>query len=172
MNTTLSSKVLMIDRSTVFNPVTFLAMGRGWSIWKGPIDGNGLEGEEQQDARSLALVEIDPSKLRFEHCMKRGERTITGKEKLVRLKAAEADFIRPDARIAQALFEEPGQTTLEWIRTNRIREWFDFPGTVVRDPHGDPCILCLYYGGREWLSDCNHITYDGSRAVSAVYPCK
>ena len=48
---------LLIDRTQPFNPSTFIR--EGWSIWKGPIDGNGLKGEEAQDERSLALSEVD-----------------------------------------------------------------------------------------------------------------
>ena len=39
--------ILRIDRSKPsFNPATFI--GAGWSMWRGPINGNGLDGEEER----------------------------------------------------------------------------------------------------------------------------
>jgi hypothetical protein len=52
------SSILEIDRSTPFNPAKFL--GEGWSIWRGPADGDGLSGDEEQDQKSLALTDMPP----------------------------------------------------------------------------------------------------------------
>lgn len=51
--------ILFIDRSIPFNPAKFI--GAGWTIWRGPADGDGLSGEEDHDERSLAIMEIDPA---------------------------------------------------------------------------------------------------------------
>lgn len=141
-------KRFVIDRSVPFDPVKFI--GNGWSIWRGPKDGKGLEGDEQQDSRSLALAEIDLSALVFEHCLKDKESSVTGETKLVRLQKNHSQLIRSDARIAQALWEEPEHRTLEWIRVNFRKTWFDFPGTEIRRPGGRRGFLCLCWGGGEW----------------------
>jgi hypothetical protein len=91
------SRILKLPAT--FNPETLL--GKGWSIWRGPADGDGLQGEEQQDSRSLALQEVDLSQVLFETNLKPDEFRIVGEEKLRRLK--EKGVIRLDARIGQAL---------------------------------------------------------------------
>ena len=63
--------LLVVDRTKPFDPSKFI--GSGWTIWRGPKDGDGLTGEEAQDARSLKLVEIDFAKVLFEHGIKKAK---------------------------------------------------------------------------------------------------
>ena len=97
---------------------------------------------EEQEQRSLALTEIDFSKVRFVSGLKTGENYITGKQKLGRLKKAGA--IRLDAKVGQALYEEKGQPTLRFIHEHFNISWFELAGTVLRSPHGDRYFLYLY----------------------------
>jgi len=135
-----------IIRAVPFDPAKFI--DKGYTIWRGPSDGYGLEGEEEQDARSLVLKEVELSKLLFETCLQKGESLIKGKEKLKRLKSA--GRIRLDARFGAALYKEPGYRTLEWLRANRGIAWVDFPGTTIRVPFGHQYVLDLYFGGSGW----------------------
>jgi hypothetical protein len=135
--------ILRIDRSQPFNPATFF--GEGWSIWKGPADGDGLQGEEQQDFRSLALQEVDFSQVLLETYLKEGKEWITGEEKLRRMK--ESGVIRLDAHVAQAPWGEEGHKTLEWLRKEKGVIYIDFMGTELRSPNGVRCVLCLYWYG-------------------------
>ena len=137
-----SAGKFLVDRATPFNPATFI--GAGWTIWKGPADGDGLSGDEEQDSQSLALTEIDWSTVTFEHTLREGETTITGEEKLRRLK--ELGHLRFDAKVGQDLMNEPGRITLAMLRARGIK-WFDLPGTVLRSPDGHRCILYLYCDG-------------------------
>ena len=93
---------LIIDRTKPFSPTAFI--GSGWTIWRGDKDGNGLKGNEAQDAASLVLTEIDFTKTLFTACLKEGESVITGEEKLTRHIAAK--HIRLDAKAGQCLLEE------------------------------------------------------------------
>lgn len=132
--------VLVIDRTNPFDPAAFI--GSGWTIWRGAKDGDGLRGEEEQDARSLAMTEVDFSKVLFTACLKEGESYITGEEKLSR--HAAANHVRLDARIVQALLEEKGQVTLDWLYVRFSITGFELPGTVLRGPDGFRYFLCLY----------------------------
>lgn len=139
--------VLLINRTKSFDPVTFF--GSGWTIWRGAKDGDGLKGEEDQDARSLALTEVDFSKVLFTACLKKGEPHITGEEKLSRHMAA--NHVRLDAWVGQALLEEDGQATLNWLYTTFNITWFELQGTVLCGSDGGRYFLCLYRdGGGEW----------------------
>jgi len=130
-----------IDRSTPFNPSKFI--GKNWMIWHGPARGIGLKGKEEQDVRSLELTEIDPSKILFEHCLRGGERFITGEEKLIR-HIISVGHICLDAKIGQCLLEEENQKTLEWFYWAYGISWLEFPGTVLRvREDGSRCFLCL-----------------------------
>lgn len=130
---------LVIDRTRLFDPAKFI--GKGSSIWRGSADSNGLEGEEDQDSRSLALTEIDFSKVAFEHFLKEGESSITGEGKLIRMKADPC--IRYDAKVGQALFEEKGQATLRWLYDTYGITWFELAGTVLRGSGGGRYFLYL-----------------------------
>lgn len=133
-------------------------IGPGWTIWRGPASGNGLEGEEQQDARSLALTDVDFTKARFETCLTDGETAITGENRLCRL--LETDLIRGDAKFGQVLYQEPGQKTLRWLFETYGVTWFELPGTILRNPYGHRYFLFLsrgddgqWYWYYRWLDD-------------------
>lgn len=129
---------LAIDRAKSFDPVKFI--DSGWSI-------------VAEDVRSLALTEIDFTKVRFESGLKEGESSITGEQKLERLKTMPE--IRLDAKIGQALYEEKGQPTLRWLHDNFGVSWFEMSGTVLRSSGGNRCFLCLGRdGGGSWDWRC------------------
>lgn len=142
--------VLAINRAKPFNPAAFIASG--WSIWRGAVDSDGLKGEEQQDARSLALTEVDFSKARLETCLVAGEEVVTGEKRLARL--LEKDVIRADANIGVALLNEQGKATLEWLHQTYGVTRFELPGTILRSSRGYRDFLCLSrVGGGRWSWD-------------------
>jgi hypothetical protein len=157
---------LIVDRTKPFGPTKFI--GGGWTIWRGPKDGNGLTGEEEQDARSLARTEIDFAKMLFTSCLKDGETSITGEEKLARHLAMK--HVRPDAKVGQDLLEEKNQTTLEWLYKTFGITWFELPGTVLRSGYGDRYFLYLCRGGNgRWRWSCGWLGGDrNAEAPSAV----
>ncbi|MEK7182253.1 MAG: hypothetical protein AAB679_00640, partial [Patescibacteria group bacterium] len=75
------SQIIQIDRSQPFDPAKFISAG--WSI-------------EEQDERSLALTEVDLSKVVFETTLEKNEKNIKGEERLERLK--EKNVVRLDAK--------------------------------------------------------------------------
>lgn len=132
-----------------FDPAAFC--GPGWSLWRGPADGDGTSGEEAQDARSLELGQFDMTRMRFEPLLAPEEMQIKGVDKLVRLKAV-ASLIRLDARLARDLLAEPGHSTLEWLYRNHGVGWMDFMGSELRGPSGGRCVLYLFRGAvARWL---------------------
>jgi hypothetical protein len=154
--------VLLIDRSRPFNPTEF--MYNGVMIWRGPKDGNGLTGEEEQDTRSLVLNKIDFTKVLFEHCLKKGERSIGGEESLKRLIVA---HVLLDAKIGQRLFEENGHMTLEWLYQTFGIKWIEFPGTVLRYLDGNRYFLYLSRDDGQWYRKLHWL--DDGRLVSDLF---
>jgi len=138
--------ILIINRSKPFDPSAFI--GSGWRIWRGPADGKGLKGDEQQDVRSLGLFVVDFTKARFESGLAEGQQVITGEQHLVRLK--EKDKILADANIGAALYNEPGQVTLEWLYQTHGVTWFELPGTELRRSNRDRYFLYLYRADGRW----------------------
>src|SRR3989344_8475215 len=63
--------VIQINRSKPFNPAEFI--GAGWSVWRGPANGHGLEGEEERDPRSAMLTELDIGQVQLVTCLKQNE---------------------------------------------------------------------------------------------------
>lgn len=142
-----ASAPLIVNRSHSFAPEKFI--GSDWSVWRGPADGTGLEGEIDQDSRALTLIEIDFSKVQFIHTLRDDERWVRGEDNLLRLKARK-DIIPLDAAVVQALYEEKDHATLEWLRVERNITWFACPGTVLRDKEGFRYMLGLYWTDNRW----------------------
>ncbi|MBI3255623.1 MAG: hypothetical protein HYZ63_01505 [Candidatus Andersenbacteria bacterium] len=153
--------IFTIDRSQPFNPAD--VFGKGWTMWKGPADGTGLDGEEEWDERSRALTQFDPAKIVLEHCLKEGENSIKGEEKLKRLREEFTALIRLDPQLGYALVQEPGQRTLEWLRINRGLTWMDLPGGVLRNPYGNRYFLCVYFDGERWSCHFHWLESDWNR---------
>ena len=130
-----------------FNLAEFI--GKDWNFWLGPADGKGLEGEIAQDPRSLALVQIDLTKVQFVTMLKGDEVSITGEERLTRLKSA--GYIRLDADIFLTLWKNQHLIPESWkekINGNTCYIFFD--GTILRDSGGRRCVLYLFWDGGAW----------------------
>jgi hypothetical protein len=65
--------------------------------------------------------------------LEKGESSITGVEKLSRLK--QGGLIRLDAKVGQALYQQKGQSTLRFLYETRGISWMEFAGTVLVDVH-------------------------------------
>ncbi len=141
-------RVIPIDRSKPFDPVTFI--GAGWSIWRGPANGNGLEGEEERDSHSATLTELDLDQVQLITCLKRGESVTTGEERIKRLRAD--GRVRLDENAFQAFWENREQLPAclkERVNGNIKLIFFD--GVVLRGPDGRRCTLFLCFDdGGSW----------------------
>lgn len=140
--------ILVIDRSVAFDPLK--VMGSGWTMWRGAVDGKGLEGEIDQDERMLAVTEIDPRNMVFSHHLKPGESSVVCEEKLLREK--QSGVLRLDPQALIAMVNEPGQKTLKIFQAMGIT-WFEALGGVLRSPRGIRCALYAYAGGGRWHWD-------------------
>jgi len=141
-------RILKVDRTRIFNPTEFI--GAGWTIWRGPSDGNGLEGDEDQDRNALALSELDLNAVTFDDCIEDGEKVVKGEEKLLRLKA-KSSIRRLDALTFHTIWENPELIPEHWKeQTDGNTTYRYFDGTVLRNPFGSRCVLCLYFWGGGW----------------------
>ncbi len=146
-----------------FNPAEFL--GKGWATWKGPIDGDGLSGEEDIDSRSLALSQVELAGFVFEICLKADEKSIKGEEKLRRLKEEKPDFIRFAGNVFLGLWFDyqanKENSILEWFYRNGKISFMDFFGQILRDPNGYRHALSLYrLDDGEWHWYYNWLGHD------------
>lgn len=153
---------LTLDCSEPLEPVDFI--GRNWSVWRGPADGDGLEGEEEQDKRSLALMQVNFGAVRFETCLQADESCIQGEAKLLRLQ--EKAGIRPAGNIVLALWKDyttrKKSSVLEWFWRSRRVKYLDFFGVVLRSGgFGRRTVLCFHRDkdGR-WSKGCNSLHND------------
>ena len=136
--------ILPINRSKPFNPAEFI--GVGWSIWRGPANGNGLEGEEERDLRSAVLNELDLNQVQLVTCLKRGESVTIGKERIKRLKAD--GRVRLDENAFKAFWENREQLPARFKeRVNGNIQFIFFDGVMLRGPDGDRCTLYLCFVG-------------------------
>ncbi len=126
--------LLVIDRSNKFDPETFI--GSGWKI-------------EEEDERSVALYEIDLSKVQFVNMLKDGETSIIGRRQLNRLKQAE--YICLDAKVFQTLWGNRKLIPEAWKeKINGNTRYIFFDGTVLKHPNGSHYVFCLYWEGGKW----------------------
>ncbi|MBI2674646.1 MAG: hypothetical protein HYX22_02845, partial [Candidatus Yanofskybacteria bacterium] len=133
--------ILSIDRSKLFNPAMFI--GAGWSIWRGPVNGNGLEGEEERDHRAATLTEVDLNKVQLVTCLKRGESVMTGEERIRRLKTD--GRVRHDENVFKSFWENRVQLPDRFKKkVNGNIQFIFFDGVVLRGPNGYRYTLYLY----------------------------
>lgn len=143
-------RIIQIDRVRTFDPAKFV--NKGLTIWRGPVDGEGLKGDEDQDLRALALTEIDLNAVQFDTCLEEGEGLVSGEEKLLRLKAKSS--IRLDAGAFQAIWENREMIPDSWkVDATGNTRYIYFDGTVLRSPSGLRYVLYLYFEDGEWYWD-------------------
>jgi hypothetical protein len=152
-------KIIRINPDLKFNPTKFI--GSGWTVWKGPSDGDGLNGEEELDKGSLALTEVDLAAALFESWFKKGEHSIGGEEKLKRLRASGDTQLGENVFLALWLDyqQNKGNSCLEWLWRNRKISWMSFFGLILRSPRGDRCVLYLYRPDDEWSWNCRWLGF-------------
>jgi len=127
--------VITIDRSVPFDSAF---VGEGWKVL-----------DDETDTRSIALTELDLSKVRFETMLQDGETSIKGEEKLKRLK--KKGHIRLDAKIFQALWENKHLIPESWKeKINGNIRFIYFDGTVLQDSNGDRYVLYLDWDDGKW----------------------
>lgn len=158
--------ILPINRSKPFNPAEFI--GAGWSIWRGPADGNGLEGDEERDARSATLTELDLDQVQLVTCLKRGESVTTGEERIKRLRTD--GRVRLDENAFQAFWENRAQLPDRFKeRVNGNTQFIFFDGVVLRGSDGGRYTLCLcFFDGGSWDWHCNWLGDDRDADLSSA----
>ena len=162
-----SRHILPINRSKPFDPAKFI--GAGWSIWRGPANGNGLEGDEDRDSRAATLAQVELNQVQLVTCLKKNEPVTTGEERLKRLQAD--DRIRLDENAFQAFWENREQLPARFKeRVNGNIQFIFFDGVVLRRSDGRRVTLCLYFDSDgSWLWNYRWLGFDrGVRSPSAV----
>jgi len=142
-----------------FDPADFI--GKDWRIWKGPVDGNGLEGMEDRDAREDNLKVLVLQRLILEACCQGNKMVVEGEERLLRLKTGKN--VTLGGKVFLALWKDyqfwdaefkPEESILENIRLGRKATHIYFFGLVLRHPRANRCILCLYFDDKGWHWNC------------------
>jgi hypothetical protein len=144
--------IITIDRSVLFNAAEFI--GKGWSFWRGPADGDGLQGALEQDEHSLALTEVDTSKIVLKTSLTNGEDWISGEENLKRLESA--SDIRLDLGIFWTFWKNQRLIPERFKeKTDENTTYVFCDGQTLRGPLGDRCALyfCWYDGRWDWGYD-------------------
>ncbi|HEY4525318.1 MAG TPA: hypothetical protein VJL39_03050 [Candidatus Paceibacterota bacterium] len=121
-----------------FNPVDIF--GDGWTIWRGPADGKGLEGEEERDERSFTLTELDVGLVEPSVILRNRESYTTSAEQIARIKAEKAEHVRLDPSFAVALRNEPEKYPDVW--KGKAIFW---DGLVLRSPDGRQYALYSFW---------------------------
>lgn len=136
-----------------FSPTEFI--GQGWTAWKGPADGNGLEGEEDRDAREDNLSVIDWDQVLLGSHLQEKETSVHGEEKLKR--AIASGNIQLGGKAFRSLWEDyqanGENSVLEKLRRKGVTRIYFF-GLRLRDPDGYRHVLYLYVDAFRWYWRC------------------
>lgn len=103
------------------------------------------------DERSLRLTEIDLTKVKLLNVLKKGEREISGEERLRRIK--ETGHIRLDTWILQAILKNPECIPANWDQRRCITfdgTIFWFPGHYKGTGSESEMVLWLHMGDNGW----------------------
>lgn len=105
--------------------------GSNYTVWRGPLSGDGCSGLPMEDQTSLALREVNVSVLTGENFLT--EIMAPWQDGYMRLEylQKEGKFLA-DARIAQALYKQRDQCYLENIYTKLGISCIEFYGTIMR----------------------------------------
>lgn len=144
--------VLKLALDKTFNPEF---IGRNWAVWRGPANGNGLEGEEYLPEPEPGIVDFEQVVLET-HLLKKG--SIQGEEKMRRARRSKNKQLGGSAFLALwnnwqecKRAGKPEDSILERLRkSGKIGKVIYFFGLVLRDPDGSRSVLGLFFGGREW----------------------
>ena len=141
-----------------FHPVEFI--GRGWRV-----------SANDTDRSSIDLSEIDLAKVQLVTMLKDEEVSISGEEKLRRLKTS--GYIRLDADIFITLWENQHLIPDAWKdKVKGDTKFIFFEGTVLKGLDGNRFVLYMYWldgawsYGVSWLDD--DWDYDDLSAVIAA----
>ena len=144
---------LKLGCNKVFSPTEFI--GQDWTVWKGPIDGNGLEGDEDRDVREDNLSVIDWEQVILETHLQGDETTVHGEEKLKR--AIASGKIQLGGKAFLSLWEDyhvnRENSVLEKLRRKGVTRIYFF-GLRLRSPRGFRRVLFLCVSGSEWDWRC------------------
>lgn len=131
-------KKILIDRSQGFDIKKYL--GDGWKI-------------DEEDERSLAITELDLTKIEFVTTLQDGETSIPVNEKLERLK--KDGRVSLDAKMFQTFWEYKEKIPPSWKEPiNNYTRFVIFDGTVLRGPDGGRYVLFLCWRGTRWEFGC------------------
>jgi hypothetical protein len=151
-----------------FSPAEFI--GQGWTVWKGPANGNGLEGDEDRDVREDDLSVIDWDQILLETHLQGEETSVHGEEKLRCIIAS--GNIQLGGKAFLSLWEDDQanrkNSVLEKLRRKGVTRIYFF-GLRLRNPDGNRCVLCLYWYDGRWSWDYDWLGNRwGDRSPSAV----
>lgn len=121
------------------NPVAFF--GDGWSIWRGPADGDGLKGSEDSDLRENTMAEINWAKV----LLRSDASKMTGEEKLAWLRTEKKILLGKKSFLGlwQDYLRNDKNGILERLYTSYKIVHVDFFGCIFRSPEGWRVVPCF-----------------------------
>lgn len=145
-----------ISRPMQFD-LTTLPGREGWQI----VD-------EETDQRSVELETLSPSMVRLETMLKTGEPSITGEERLKRIK--EAGHVRLDLGVFLAFWNNQELIPENWKENADGTDCFIyFDGTVLLSPLGERYVFCMYRHNSVWNQTLDCLAVDQCQdSVSAI----
>jgi hypothetical protein len=145
---------LALDKA--FNTAEFI--GKDWSVWRGQVDGNGLEGDED----SVPEPDIvDFQEIVLETHLQEGETKVHGEKKMRRARTGSNQQLGGRAFLALwndwlacKVAGKPEDSVLEKLRmAEKIGNVIYFFGLTLRGPRGDRDVLGLCFSGKVWFWD-------------------
>lgn len=114
----------------------------------------------QEDRRAVLMEKISFDRLRLETGMLSPSDRLSGEELIMRMEHHNPFFVPADANVAEALLNEPGKRTLQWIYTELGHGALLFPGTIIKMSRDQRSARYVYRnhhtgewtGGTRWLS--------------------
>lgn len=153
---------LALDKT--FNPSEFI--GKDWSVWKGPADGKGLEGDDDSVVESGT---VDFEQVALETHLQGIETSLNGEEKMRRARS-DKNKAQLGGKAFLALWNDyqtrkaegkPEESILEKLRkSGKIGNVVYFFGLTLRSPNGYRNVLYLCFDGPEWYWDCYWLVSD------------
>lgn len=163
----ISMKKTRLILTRLFIPTKLL--GGGWTIWGNSPSG----GEEGIDSHSLVLAEIDPAKIVFENCLRKGEQKIPIEERILRLKE-NPEFVLFGGDVFLGLLDDyqanEENSILEQIYRKTGFIYMNFPGTIIRYLPSKGCYILFFrrLAKNKWFWSHSYLSNSLSRKFPSV----
>ena len=147
------TRVTKIDHSDPFKPTM---IGTDWNSWRGPANGDGVNGEEEHDIRSLAMDYLHASRISFKSGISEVGGSLACENRIAQLNSKACILLGGgpfQAYRADLQLKGESSVVCALFKFHKLN-FMGFPGMMLRSPEGKRYFLFLRRTPNSWYWGC------------------